>query len=131
MTGAVPPKLKLRPGSEAARIKAAREWAQISQEELAHRAGVEVQWVKRRERGKQESKAGELVAIAAACGLPVQWFYLDVPRVLAASPLPADAYGPPARGHLARALEGPPTTDEAPDRDDSPREAGPGRVGQR
>ena|SRR3712207_2625908 len=80
--------------SRPARIKAARAWAGLSQYELAERLGVEVQWVKRRESGRQSAKQFELVAIAQACGLPVQWFYVDVPALLSRIPLEEPASAP-------------------------------------
>lgn len=65
-------------GEFARRIRAARGYADISQQELADRMGVDVQWVKRREKsaGGQNPKPGELIAIAAICEVPID-FMLD------------------------------------------------------
>lgn len=48
-------------------IRAARGYAGISQTELAQRLGVEVQWVKRREAARQDTKPYERSAIGTAC----------------------------------------------------------------
>lgn len=57
----------------AARIRAARGYADITQEQLADALGVDVQTIKRREAGKKEPKKGELLAIAAICGVPPEF----------------------------------------------------------
>lgn len=54
----------------AARIRAARAWADLSQEQLAEQLGTTAQTIKRREAGTQQPKRGELLAIAAICGVP-------------------------------------------------------------
>lgn len=59
----------------AARVRAARGFADMTQQELADALGVEVQTIKRREkppsqRGSQEPKKGERLAIAQICGVP-------------------------------------------------------------
>jgi len=55
----------------AARIRAARAYADLTQEQLADELGVDVQTIKRREAGRQEPKRGELLAIAAICRVPM------------------------------------------------------------
>lgn len=57
----------------AARIRAARAFAGLSQDELAHELGVEVQTIKRRENGKADPKRQELLAIAAVTGVPIEF----------------------------------------------------------
>lgn len=54
----------------AARIRAARAYAGLSQQQLAKRLGVTVGTIERREGGKLPPKYGELVAIAAICEVP-------------------------------------------------------------
>ena len=56
------------------RIRAARGYAGISQSQLAEALGVDEQTIKRREspNGK-EPKKGERVAIAAICGVPLDF----------------------------------------------------------
>ena len=56
----------------AARIRAARGFAGLSQEELAERLGVERQWVKRRE-GDYRGKPADRERIARACGVPAEF----------------------------------------------------------
>lgn len=57
----------------AARYRAARAFAGISQDELADRLGVDAQTVKRREAGAKEPKKAELIAVAAICGVPLEF----------------------------------------------------------
>jgi transcriptional regulator with XRE-family HTH domain len=57
----------------AARIRAARAYAGLKQDELAGRLGVDTQTIKRREAGAQDPKRGELLAIAAITGVPVSF----------------------------------------------------------
>lgn len=59
--------------AHAARIRAARAYAGLHQEQLAERLGVDVQTIKRRESGKSEPKRGELLAIAAVCEVPTSF----------------------------------------------------------
>jgi transcriptional regulator with XRE-family HTH domain len=54
----------------AARIRAARAYAGLTQDELAARLGVVPQTIKRREAGTTAPRRGELLAIAAACQVP-------------------------------------------------------------
>lgn len=54
----------------AARIRAARAFAGLTQGQLAERLGVDVQTVKRREAGGRAPRRGELLAIASICGVP-------------------------------------------------------------
>lgn len=58
-------------GGPAARIRAARAYAGLKQEELADALGVDVQTIKRREAGTSPPRRGELVAIADICKVPV------------------------------------------------------------
>jgi transcriptional regulator with XRE-family HTH domain len=55
----------------APRIRAARAHARLTQQQLADALGVDVQTVKRRERGVHPPKLGELVAIASVCEVPL------------------------------------------------------------
>jgi transcriptional regulator with XRE-family HTH domain len=57
----------------AARIRAARAFAGLKQEQLAERLGVDTNTIKRREAGTQNPKRGELLAIAAITGVPVSF----------------------------------------------------------
>ena len=54
----------------AARMRAARAYADLTQVELADRLGVDEQTIKRREAGKQDPKKGERIAVASICGVP-------------------------------------------------------------
>jgi transcriptional regulator with XRE-family HTH domain len=60
----------------AARFRAARAYADLTQFELAQALGVDVQTVKRREAGKGDPKRAELIAIASITGVP-ETFMLD------------------------------------------------------
>lgn len=55
----------------AARYRAARAYAGLSQPELAERLGVDAQTIKRRESGAKEPKKAELIAVAAICQVPL------------------------------------------------------------
>lgn len=60
------------------RIRAARGWADLTQKELAARLGRDEQFVLRRELPPkhdrwQQSTKGDLIAIAAICGVPVDF----------------------------------------------------------
>jgi transcriptional regulator with XRE-family HTH domain len=57
----------------AARYRAARAFADLSQEELAARLGVDSQTIKRREAGNKDPKKAELIAVAAVCGVPLEF----------------------------------------------------------
>lgn len=57
----------------AARYRAARAYADLSQEKLAEQLGVDAQTIKRREAGKQEPKKAELIAVAAICQVPLEF----------------------------------------------------------
>lgn len=62
----------------AARIRAARGWANLTQDDLAEALGREKQWVLRRERppergGYQEPTKGDRIAIASICGVPIEF----------------------------------------------------------
>lgn len=57
----------------AARYRAARAYADLSQEDLASRLGVDAQTIKRREAGRQDPKKAELIAVAAVCGVPLEF----------------------------------------------------------
>lgn len=60
----------------AARFRAARAYADLTQLELAQALGIDVQTVKRREAGKGDPKRAELIAIASITGVP-ETFMLD------------------------------------------------------
>lgn len=55
----------------AARVRAARGFADLSQSDLAERLGLEKQSVVRTEAGKRDPKLAEQIAIAHVCGVPV------------------------------------------------------------
>lgn len=59
-----------RAATYAGRIRAARAFAGLKQTELADQLGIAVQTLKRREAGQLEPRRGELLAIAAICGVP-------------------------------------------------------------
>lgn len=63
----------------AARVRAARAYKGINQQELADELGVDVQTVKRRESGNNDPKKGEQRAIAAICGVPKDFFDTSKP----------------------------------------------------
>lgn len=58
------------------RIRAARGYADLSQEELADRLGYERQAIRRREEGDQHPRRAELIAIAQVCEVPPSFFDL-------------------------------------------------------
>jgi transcriptional regulator with XRE-family HTH domain len=56
------------------RIRAARLWADLTQQQLADELGVDVQTIKRRENDRaSQPKRGERLAIAAICGVPPEF----------------------------------------------------------
>lgn len=57
----------------AARVRAARGYADLSQKELAERLGLEKQSVVRTEAGARDPKRAEQIAIAHVCGVPVDF----------------------------------------------------------
>lgn len=57
----------------AARIRAARAYAGLTQEQLAAELDVDTQTIKRREAGSHDPKRGERMAIAAICGVPPEF----------------------------------------------------------
>lgn len=57
----------------AARYRAARAYAGLSQEELAEKLGVDAQTIKRRESGRQEPKTAERIAVATICKVPLEF----------------------------------------------------------
>ena len=69
------------------RVRAARCYAGIEQEDLAQLLGMSRNTLYKVERGKRAAKPGELREIAHQCGLPV-WFLTE--------PWPRDP-GPPDR----------------------------------
>jgi transcriptional regulator with XRE-family HTH domain len=66
----------------AARVRAARNYAGLRQEDLADELGVDVQTIKRRENGTSDPKKGERRAIAAICGVPKEFFDTSKPLEL-------------------------------------------------
>lgn len=71
----VPFRVLLPPVSDySPRIRAARGYAGLTQEGLAEALGVDVQTIKRRESSNgKEPKQGERIAIAAICGVPIEF----------------------------------------------------------
>ena len=61
----------------AARIRAARAYAGLTQPALARHLEQDAQTVKRTEAGRRQPKEPELLAIAKACGLPYEFFTID------------------------------------------------------
>jgi transcriptional regulator with XRE-family HTH domain len=59
--------------SYAPRIRAARAYARLTQQELAAQLGVDVQTVKRREKGSHPPRRAELLAIAEVTGVPAEF----------------------------------------------------------
>ena len=59
----------------AAKIKAARKAAGISQEALADKLGISFQQVQKYERGVNRVSAGRLFEIAMGLDKPVSWFF--------------------------------------------------------
>lgn len=57
----------------ARRYRAARAWADLEQDELAKRLGLDRQTVIRRESGEKLPKAAELIAVASVCGVPEEF----------------------------------------------------------
>lgn len=55
--------------------------------------GRDKQYVARRENGSYGMSSADRIAVAHICGLPVQWFYVDIPTLLAAIPLETPAAG--------------------------------------
>jgi transcriptional regulator with XRE-family HTH domain len=67
------------PSSETARrVRAARAYAGLSVTELANRIGLGLQTIKRIESGKRTARPFEVWAIAEACGLPREFFEIDL-----------------------------------------------------
>lgn len=62
----------------ARRVRAARAYAGMSVNELANRIGLGLQTIKRIECGKRSARRFELWAIAEACGLPREFFEIDL-----------------------------------------------------
>lgn len=65
-------------GDVARRVRAARAYAGLSVRELADSIGIGVQTIKRIEAGSRAPRTMEIWAIAEVCGLPNEWFELDV-----------------------------------------------------
>lgn len=61
------------------------------------------------EQGRDRPGRAALLAIADACGLPVEWFDVDLPEAVRQH---ARRGAPPPRGELGRRLEGRSPTDE-------------------
>lgn len=62
----------------ARRVRAARAYAGLSVKELATRIGLGLQTIKRIEAGKRTARRFEVWAIAEACGLPREFFEVDL-----------------------------------------------------
>jgi transcriptional regulator with XRE-family HTH domain len=57
----------------AARLRAARAFAGLSQEELAEALGDSVSTIARRETGKSPTKPGDRISTATVCGVPPEF----------------------------------------------------------
>lgn len=79
----------------ARRYRAARAWADITQEQLAELLGVDVATIKRREAGTGDPKRAEQIALAHVCDVPAE-FVLSGFATL----------GEPTRSELQERLEG-------------------------
>src|SRR3954452_13743388 len=62
----------------ARRVRAARAYAGLSVNELANQIGLGLQTIKRIESGKRTARRFEIWAIAEACGLPRDFFEIDL-----------------------------------------------------
>ena len=62
----------------ARRVRAARAYAGLSVNELANRVGLGLQTIKRIECLKRTARPFEVWAIAEACGLPREFFEVDL-----------------------------------------------------
>ncbi|MEA2494926.1 MAG: Helix-turn-helix domain [Thermoleophilaceae bacterium] len=60
------------------RVRAARAYAGLSVQDLADQIGLGLQTIKRIESGKRTARKFELWAIAEACGLPREFFDVDL-----------------------------------------------------
>jgi transcriptional regulator with XRE-family HTH domain len=60
-------------GAYSARIRAARAFAGLTQDQLAEMLGVDTNTIKRRESGTNLPKRGELLAIATITGVPISF----------------------------------------------------------
>jgi transcriptional regulator with XRE-family HTH domain len=65
-------------GETARRVRAARAYAGLSVTDLANRIGLGLQTIKRIESGKRTARRFEIWAIAEACGLPREFFEMDL-----------------------------------------------------
>lgn len=63
------------------RIRARRNELDMSQPDLAAKAGVTFQQVQKYENGKNRVSAGRLYEIAKALGVTIQYFYESAPRL--------------------------------------------------
>ena len=61
----------------SARYRAARGYANLSQEDLAEQLGVDRQTIIRRESGDQQPKRAERIAVAAITGVPLPFLEGD------------------------------------------------------
>lgn len=57
----------------AARVRAARCWKDLDQDELAEQLGLERQSIVRTENGRRNPKRAELLAIASICDVPADF----------------------------------------------------------
>lgn len=58
------------------RLRAARKYAQLTQEELAEKSGVPQQTISKLERGDQDTSS-HTVHLAVACGVRPQWLAME------------------------------------------------------
>lgn len=75
------------------RLRIAREWANLEQEELAERMGITRQSVGSAERGRTKPRKITLNAWALACGVPASWLREVVDRRHPPAAAPGDVSG--------------------------------------
>jgi len=86
----------------ASRVRAKRMLAGMSQEKLAEHLGLTFQQVQKYERGANRVSASKLYEIAGALGVPVGYFFADLPSgVSPAGPTDSDLLSSPDSRELA------------------------------
>lgn len=83
----------MEPAEIGRRIRTARAWAGLSQEELAQMLEVSEATVRRMEQGKKIPRSSDLLYIAEICGVRRSWFTDDDPGIAPTAPDPAAEVG--------------------------------------